>query len=107
VRRLRAAKHGGAMGAITSGWLGYLSLLWVVLAALWLALLVYRTTLTIHEEDTLLLSKGEAKAVEEQHILVEKLNRLSTPLWASGTLAGVLLLLIFGIWLWRAINYVQ
>ena len=95
------------MDALTSGWLGYLSLLWVVVAVLWLALLVYRSTLTIHEEDTLFLSKGETKAAEAQHVLADKLDRLSTPLWASGTLAGVLLLLIFGIWLWRAINFVS
>jgi cobalamin biosynthesis Mg chelatase CobN len=95
------------MDALISGWLGYLSLLWVLLAVLWLALLVYRGTLTIHEEDTLFLSKGESKAAEEQHVIVDKLNRLSTPLWASGTLVGVLLLLILGVWLWRAMNSVS
>jgi hypothetical protein len=95
------------METITSGWLGYLSLLWVVLAVFWLALLIYRSTLTIHEEDTLFLSKGESNAAEEQHIIVAKLNRLSMPLWASGILVGVLLLFILGTWLYRAMNSVS
>jgi hypothetical protein len=95
------------MEVLTSGWLGYLSLLWVLLAVLWLALLVYRGTLTIHEEDTLFLSKGESKAAEEQHVIVDKLNRLSKPLWASGISVGVLLLFILGSWLYRAMNPVS
>ena len=37
----------------------------------------------------------------------DKLNRLSKPLWASGILVGVLLLLILGVWLWRAMNSVS
>jgi len=95
------------MEALTSGWLGYLSLLWVVLAVVWLALLVYRSTLTIHEEDALFLSKGETKAAEEQHVIVDKINRLRMPLWTSGILAGVLLLVILGTWLYRAMNSVS
>ena len=95
------------MEVLTSGWLGYLSLLWVLLALVWLALLIYRSTLTIHEEDTLFLSKGESKAAEEQHVIVEKLNRLSMPLWACGCSVGVLLLFILGTWLYRAMNSVS
>jgi len=94
------------MEPVLSGWLGYLSLFWVVLAVLWLALLAYRLTLTIHEEDVLFLAKGETKAAQAQNVLVDKLNRLRTPLWASGTSVGVLLLLILGVWLWRAMNFV-
>lgn len=94
------------MELVLSGWLGYLSLFWVVLAVLWLALLAYRVTLTIHEEDVLFLAKGEIKAAQAQNVLVDKLNRLRTPLWASGTSVGVLLLLILSVWLWRAMNFV-
>jgi hypothetical protein len=94
------------MDALTSGWLGYMSLLWVVLMVLWLALLGYRAMLASREEDTLFLTKGETKVVEEQNVLVGKLERLTKPLWTSGVLAGVLFLLILGIWLWRGMNTV-
>ena len=94
------------MEQLTSGWLGYLSLLWVALTALWLALLGYRAMLASREEDTLFLTKGETGAAEEQHALGGKLDRLTKPIWASGVLVGVLLLLILGIWLWRGMNTV-
>jgi len=92
------------MDAFMTGWLGYLSLLWVVLMVLWLALLAYRAVLASREEDTLFISSGENKTAQEQHVLVGKLERLSKPLWAFGIAAGALLLAIVGIWLWRGIN---
>jgi hypothetical protein len=76
------------------------------LDSLWLALLGYRVRLTSREEDALFLRKGETKAAEEQRVVVDKLNRLRKPLWAAGISVGVLLLLILGIWLWRAMNSV-
>ncbi len=50
------------MEALMTGWLGYMSLLWVILTCLWLALLGYRAILASREEDTLYLTKGEAGA---------------------------------------------
>jgi len=92
------------MEALTTGWLGYLSLLWVVLAVLWLALLAYRAMLASREEDTLFLTKGETNVAQEQHALVSKLERLSKPIWVFGIGAGVLLVVILGVWLWRGMN---
>jgi hypothetical protein len=92
------------MDQLMSGWLGYLSLLWLVLAVLWLALLGYRAVLASREEDTLFLTKGEAGAAEDQHALVGKLERLSKPIWAFGVLAAVLLLTILGIWIYRGMS---
>ena len=92
------------MEQLMSGWLGYLSLLWLVVAVLWLALLGYRAALSSREEDTLFLTKGEAGTAEEQHVLVGKLERLSKPIWVFGVLAGVLLLTILGIWIYRGMS---
>ena len=92
------------MEELTSGWLGYLSLLWIVLLVLWLALLGYRAMLATREEDVLFLTKGEEHAAEDQHALSGKLDRLTKPLWAFGISVGVLLLTIVGLWLWRGMN---
>ncbi len=94
------------MEELTSGWLGYLSLLWVVLTVLWMALLGYRAMLTSREEDTLFLTKGEAHAAEDQHALAGKLERLSKPIWVFGVAAGMLLVLIIGLWLWSGMSNV-
>ncbi len=94
------------MDQLTSGWLGYLSLLWVILAALWLALLGYRAMLSSREEDTLFLTKGEIGAAADQHELVGKLDRLAKPIWILGIMAGVLLIGIVSIWLYRGMTSV-
>jgi hypothetical protein len=90
------------MNELTSGLLGYLSLLFIVLTVVWLALAAYRAALASREEDTLFLTEGEAKEAEAQRVLVSKVKRLTKPLWVSGVSAGMVLLLIYVIWLWRA-----
>jgi len=89
------------MNELTSGLLGYLSLLFVVLTVVWLALAAYRAALASREEDALFLTEGEAKEAEALHVLVDKLKRLTKPLWVSGISAGVLFFVIYGIWVWR------
>jgi hypothetical protein len=92
------------MEELTSGWLGYLSLLWIVLLVLWLSLLGYRAMLASREEDTLFLTKGEEHAAEDQKALAVRLSRLAKPLWAAGISVGVLLLTIVGLWLWHGMT---
>lgn len=89
------------MNELTSGLLGYLSLLFVVLTVVWLALAAYRAELASREEDALFLCEGEAKEAVAQHVLVDKIKRLTKPLWVSGISAGVLFFVIYGIWVWR------
>lgn len=92
------------MNELTSGLLGYLSLLVVVFTVVWLALEAYRVALASREEDALFLTEGEAKEAEAQHVLVDKLKRLTKPLWVSGISAGVILFAIYCILLWRAMT---
>ena len=60
------------MDVLTSGWLGYLSLLWIILTVIWLALATYRAVLASREEGTIFLAKGEARK-----------RKLSTSSWTS------------------------
>jgi hypothetical protein len=92
------------MNELTSGLLGYLSLLVVVFTVVWLTLETYRAALASREEDALFLTEGEAKEAEAQHVLVDKLKRLTKPLWVSGISVGVLLFVIYVILLWRVMT---
>ena len=92
------------MKELTSGLLGYLSLLVVVFTVVWLTLEAYRAALASREEDALFLTEGEAKEAEAQHVLVDKLKRLTKPLWVSGISAGVVLFVIYCILVWRAMT---
>ena len=92
------------MQELTSGWLGYLTLLWVVVTVLWMILLAYRSMLASREEDQLFLNKGEAHAADDMHALVGKLDKLTKPIWTLGILAGALVVLIVCLWIWRGMK---
>lgn len=92
------------METLTSGWLGYLSLLWVVITVLWMVLLAYRSMLASREEDQLFLSKGEAQTANDMRMLVGKLDRLTKPIWTLGIVCGGLVVLILCLWIWQGMK---
>jgi hypothetical protein len=82
-----------------SGPLLYLLIAWGVVTAVFLGLLFRRSLLSSHEDDQIFLDAAEEHMAQEQRELVAKINALSRPIMGTGILAGVLLLLIAGMWL--------
>ena len=82
-----------------TGPLLYLLVAWGVVTAVFLVLLLRRSLLASHEDDQIFLDAAEEHMAQEQRELVAKINALSRPIMGTGILAGVLLLLIAGMWL--------
>jgi membrane-associated PAP2 superfamily phosphatase len=78
--------------------------LWGVLTGVLVLLLIYRSTLEMHEDDQLFLDQVEEKMGREQRELVQKMRRLNPYLKALGIASGVLVLVIAGIWVWRGLK---
>ncbi len=92
------------MEALTSGWLGALGAVWVVLTTLWLVLVVYRAMIGNREDDRLFLGKGEDHMAEEQRALANRLVKLGKPIWTLGVLSGALLVTIVTAWIWTGLR---
>ncbi len=84
---------------ILTGPLLYLLIAWGVVTAVFLGLLFRRSLLSSHEDDQIFLDAAEEHIAREQRELVAKINALSRPIMGTGILAGLLLLLIAGMWL--------
>ncbi len=84
---------------ILTGPLLYLLIAWGVVTAVFLGLLFRRSLLSSHEDDQIFLDAAEEHMAREQRELVAKINALSRPIMGTGILAGLLLLLIAGMWL--------
>jgi thiosulfate reductase cytochrome b subunit len=82
-----------------AGPLLYLLIAWGVVTAVFLGLLFRRSLLSSHEDDQIFLDAAEEHMAQEQRELVQKINALSRPIMGTGILAGLLLLLIAGMWL--------
>ena len=82
----------------------YLLIAWGAITAVFLGLLLWRSILTTHEDDQLCLDAAGEHMAQEQRELIAKITRLSKPIATSGIAAGVLLLLIAGMWLYQGLK---
>jgi len=81
--------------------LAYLLLSWVVITAVLVVLLVYRTTLSTKEDDQLYLNKAEVTMMGgEQQQIIGKLQKLSKPILLLAVLSGILLVASAAMWVW-------
>ena len=80
---------------------------WGVLTTILIILLIYRSTLTMHEDDQLFLDESESHMAQEQVEILSKVNRLSLPLKVLGTVSGVMLLVIAGLFVYQGLSQVQ
>jgi len=82
-----------------TGPLLYLIIAWGIVTAVFLVLWLRRSLLASHEDDQIFLDAAEEHMAKEQRELVAKIEALSKPILGTGILAGVLLLVIAGMWL--------
>jgi hypothetical protein len=69
---------------------------WGVLTAALIVLLIYRGTLTMHEDDQLFLGESEAHMAREQVEIMKKVDRLGPFVKVLGTASAVMILGIVG-----------
>jgi hypothetical protein len=79
---------------------------WGVLTAALIALLIYRGTLTMQEDDQLFLDESESHMAQEQLEIMAKVNRLGPFLKVLGTASAVLILTIAGIAIYQGLTEV-
>lgn len=80
---------------------------WGVLTAVLIALLIYRGTLTMHEDDQLFLDESESHMAREQLEIMQKVNRLGPYVKVLGTASAVLILAIAGIAVYQQMTVQQ
>jgi len=81
-----------------------LLILWGFVTAVLAALLIYRFLIAMKEEDTLVLSAGEAKIIEEQRQVLDRLHRVRPYVLGFGWLSAALLLASIGVWVYQKLR---
>ena len=85
----------------------WVAIAWGVFTVGLIILLIYRSTLTMHEDDQLFLDDAGSHMQQEQTELLVKVNRLTLPVWVFGAGSGVLLLVLAGMFIYLGLNAVQ
>ena len=84
-----------------------LLIVWGVLTAALIALLIYRGTLTMHEDYQLFLSDSQSHVAKEQMEIMARVNKLGPFVKVLGTASAVLILTIAGIAVYQQMTQMQ
>ncbi len=82
-------------------------IVWGVLTAILIILLIYRSTLTMQEDDQLFLGESESHMEKEQIELMHKVNKVTPIVRWLGAVSGVLILVIAGMAVYQGLHQVQ
>ena len=84
-----------------------LLIIWGVLTTILVVLLIYRSTLTMHEDEQLFLDESSSHMAQEQQDLLKRVNKINPLITAFGGASGALILVIAGIWIYQSLTTVQ
>ncbi len=82
-------------------------IIWGVLTGVLIVLLIYRSTLTMHEDDQLFLGESESHMEREQIELMKKMNKVTPIVKWLGAASGVMILVIAGMAVYQGLQQVQ
>lgn len=85
----------------------WLLIVWGVLTGVLIILLIYRSTLTMQEDDQLFLDESASAMAREQMELMAKVNKINPLVKVLGATSGVMILVIAGWAVYLGLNSVQ
>ena len=85
----------------------WLLIAWGVLTGVLIVLLIYRSTLTMQEDDQLFLDESASAMAKEQTELMAKVNKITPLVKVLGATSGGMILIIAGWAVYLGLNQVQ
>ena len=85
----------------------WLLIVWGVLTGVLIVLLIYRSTLTMQEDDQLFLDESASAMAKEQLELMAKVNKITPLVKILGAASGGMILVIAGWAVYLGLNQVQ
>jgi mannitol-specific phosphotransferase system IIBC component len=76
---------------------------WGVLTAILVLLLIYKSTLTMHEDDSIFLNESESQMEKEQVEILKKMNKITPIVKVLGALSGAMILVMAGMFIYSGL----
>jgi hypothetical protein len=77
---------------------------WGVLTAILIILLIYRSTLTMHEDDSIFLHDTESQMHKDQMEVLVKMKRITPIVKVLGAVSGLMILVIAGLFIYDGLT---
>jgi uncharacterized membrane-anchored protein YhcB (DUF1043 family) len=84
--------------------MGWMATVWGVLTGILVVLLIYRSTLTMQEDDQLFLDDTKSALEQEQIELMSKVNKLNPFVKVLGAASGLMFLVLAGMFIYQGLN---
>ncbi|PYX25709.1 MAG: hypothetical protein DMG82_04115 [Acidobacteria bacterium] len=84
--------------------LGWMATVWGVLTGVLVILLIYRSTLTMQEDDQLFLDDTQSTMEKEQAELMSKVNKINPFVKVLGAASGIMFLVLAGMFIYQGLN---
>jgi len=76
---------------------------WGILTAILIILLIYKSTLTMHEDDSIFLHETESQMHKDQVEVLAKMKKITPIVKVLGAISGVMILVIAGLFLYQGL----
>ena len=77
---------------------------WGILTGILIILLIYKSTLTMHEDDSIFLNESESQMHKDQVEVLAKMKKITPIVKVLGALSGVMLLVIAGLFIYQGLT---
>ena len=84
--------------------MGWMATVWGVLTGVLVILLIYRSTLTMQEDDQLFLDDTKSAMEQEQLELMSKVNKINPFVKVLGAASGLMFLVLAGMFIYQGLN---
>jgi hypothetical protein len=77
---------------------------WGILTAILIILLIYKSTLTMHEDDSIFLQETESQMQKDQTEVLAKMRKITPIVKVLGAVSGAMILIIAGLFIYQGLN---
>src|ERR1700685_437001 len=77
---------------------------WGILTGILIILLIYKSTLTMHEDDSIFLNETESQMQKDQVEVLAKMKKITPVLTILGALSGAMILVIAGLFIYQGLS---
>ena len=77
---------------------------WGILTAILIVLLIYKSTLTMHEDDSIFLNETESQMQKDQTEVLAKMRKITPIVKVLGAVSGAMILVIAGLFIYQGLN---
>ncbi len=77
---------------------------WGVLTTILIVILIYKSTLSMHEDDSIMLNDPGSQMQKDQAEVLAKMKKLTPIVRVLGALSGLMILVIAGMFIYQGLN---